>query len=79
MKYRPAGLRAGDLKIVPVMKLKNFRMRDAFATSRRIKCLTCVDDFTEECLTITIAFGISGVQVTHILDSIALFEAIPRR
>lgn len=47
------------------------------ATDRRIKCLTCVDDFTKECLTITIAFGISGVQVTRILDSIALFRGYP--
>ncbi|MGK4436917.1 DDE-type integrase/transposase/recombinase, partial [Raoultella ornithinolytica] len=37
----------------------------------------CVDDFTKECLTITIAFGISGVQVTRILDSIALFRGYP--
>lgn len=47
---------------------------DALATGRRIKCLTCVDDFTKECLTVTVAFGISGVQVTRILDSIALFR-----
>ena len=50
---------------------------DALATGRRIKCLTCVDDLTKECLTITIAFGISDVQVTHILDSIALFRGYP--
>jgi putative transposase len=50
---------------------------DALATGRRIKCLTCVDDFTKECLTITAAFGISGVQVTRILDSIALFRGYP--
>ena len=50
---------------------------DALATSRRIKCLTCVADFTKESLTITIAFGISGVQVTRILDSIALFRGCP--
>ncbi|MCW0342281.1 hypothetical protein NB703_000374 [Pantoea ananatis] len=50
---------------------------DALATGRRIKCLTCVDDFTKECLTVTAAFGISGVQVTHILDSIALFRGYP--
>lgn len=54
----------------------NFVM-DALATGRRIKCLTCVDDFTKECLTITIAFGISGVQVTRILNSIALFRGYP--
>ena len=47
---------------------------DALATGRRIKCLTCVDDFKKECLTIFTAFGISGVQVKRILDSIALFR-----
>ncbi|OSZ17415.1 transposase [Klebsiella quasipneumoniae] len=36
-----------------------------------------VYDFTKECLSITAAFGISGVQVTHILDSIALFRGYP--
>ena len=30
--------------------------------------------FTKECLTITTAFCISGVQITRILDSIALFR-----
>ncbi len=50
---------------------------DALANGQRIKCLTWVDDFTKECLTITAAFGISGVQVTHILDSIALFRGYP--
>ncbi len=50
---------------------------DSFASGRRIKCLTCVDDFTKECLTITRAFGITGVQVTRILDSIALFRGYP--
>ncbi|EOY5737702.1 IS3 family transposase [Enterobacter ludwigii] len=50
---------------------------DALANGRRNKCLTCVDDFTKECLTITAAFGISGVQVTRILDSIALFRGYP--
>ncbi len=50
---------------------------DALFTGRRIKCLTCVDDFTKECLTIIIAFGISGIQVTRILDGIALFRGYP--
>jgi putative transposase len=50
---------------------------DALATGRRIKCLTCMDDFTKEYLTIITAFGISGVQVTRILDSIALFRGYP--
>lgn len=50
---------------------------DALSTGRRIKCLTCVDDFTKECLTVTVAFGISGVQVSRILGSIALFRGYP--
>lgn len=50
---------------------------DALASGRRIKCLTCVDDFTKECLKITAAFGISGVQVTRILGSIVLFPDYP--
>jgi len=50
---------------------------DAPANGRSVTCLTYVDDFTKECLTITAAFGISGVQVTRILDSIALFMAYP--
>lgn len=50
---------------------------DALASARRIKCLTYVDDFAKEYQTITAAFGISGVQVTRILDRIALFRGYP--
>lgn len=50
---------------------------DALAGGRRIKCLTCEDDLTKEYLTIIAAFDISGVQVTRILDSIALFRGYP--
>ena len=46
---------------------------EALTTVRRIKCLTSVDDFAKECLTIITAFGISGLQVTRFPDSIALF------
>ena len=50
---------------------------DALATGCRIKCLTCVDDFTKECLTVTVAFRISGMQASPILDSITLFRGYP--
>jgi putative transposase len=50
---------------------------DALATGSRNKCLTCVYDFTKERLPVTVAFGISGVQVTRILDSISLFRGYP--
>lgn len=49
---------------------------DALASGRRIKCLTCVDDF-RECLTIITVFGITGVQVPRILESIALLRGYP--
>lgn len=39
--------------------------------------LCCVDDFMKECLTVTVAFWISDVQVTRILGSIALFRGYP--
>lgn len=57
-------------------RLMDFVM-DALAIGLRIKCLTSVGDFTKECLIIITAFGISDVQVTHILDSIALFRGYP--
>jgi transposase InsO family protein len=47
---------------------------DALANERRITGLTCVDVFTKECLVVTVACGILGVQVTRILDSIVLFH-----
>ena len=50
---------------------------DALSSGRRNKCLTCMDDFTKECLTLTVAFGVSGLQVSRILDSIALFRGYP--
>jgi putative transposase len=50
---------------------------DALATGRRIKYLTCVDDFMKECLTITTAFGISGAPVTRIRGSIERFRDYP--
>lgn len=34
-------------------------------------------DFTKECLTVTVVFGVAAVQVTRILDSIALFRGHP--
>lgn len=50
---------------------------DVLVIARRIKILTCVDDFTMECLTITAPFDISGVHVKRILISLALFRGYP--
>jgi len=52
-------------------------VKDALVSGCRIKCLTFGDDFTEEYLTITAAFGISGVHAKRILNSIALFRGYP--
>lgn len=50
---------------------------DVLAARRRVKSLTREDEFAKECLTVTINFGITGAQVTHILDSIALLRSYP--
>lgn len=42
---------------------------DALTNGRRIMCLTSAN--------VTVAFGISGVQFTRILDSITLFGDFP--
>ena len=64
--------------MVPNLNWSMDFVMDLLATVRGIKCLSCVDDSTKECLTTTVAFGISGVQVTtRILDSIALFRGYP--
>jgi putative transposase len=51
---------------------------DALANGRRIKCLTIVDDFTRECLDITVDHGISGGYVARVLEAICLFRGRPR-
>ena len=50
----------------------------ALACGQRIKCLTIVDDFTNECLNISVATGISGEQVARTLDAIAALKGYPQ-
>lgn len=50
---------------------------DAMACGRRLKCLTVVDDYTKECLDIAVARGISGDEVTRILEAVAAFRGYP--
>ena len=38
------------------------------AVSRRIKCLTVADDFSHECVDISVDFGVSGADITRLLD-----------
>lgn len=47
---------------------------DSLASGCRIKCLMIVDDFTKECLDMSVAMGISGEQVARPLDDIAAFR-----
>lgn len=51
---------------------------DALAHGRRLKCLTVVDDFTRECVDITVDHGISGAYVARILDQAARFRGYPK-
>ena len=48
------------------------------AISRRIKCLTVADDFSHECVDITVDFGIGGEYVTRLLDRAATFRGYPK-
>lgn len=48
------------------------------AVSRRIKCLTVADDFSHECVDITVDFGIGGAYVTRLLDRAATFRGYPK-
>ena len=51
---------------------------DSLSTGRRIKCLTVADDFSHECVDITVDWGISGVYVTRVLDRAALLRGYPQ-
>lgn len=51
---------------------------DALANGRRLKCLTIADDFSHECIDITVDHGISGTYVTRMLDQAACFRGYPR-
>lgn len=48
---------------------------DSLSTGRRLKCLTATDDFSHECVSITVDWGISGQYVTGLLDQAATFRA----
>jgi putative transposase len=50
---------------------------DSLSTGRRIKCLTVADDFSHECVSITVDWGISGQYVTRLLDRAAVFRGYP--
>jgi transposase InsO family protein len=51
---------------------------DALANSRRIKCLTVVDDFSRECVDIAIDYGMGGQYVTRVLDQVGQFRGYPK-
>ncbi|MBP6535274.1 MAG: IS3 family transposase [Xylophilus sp.] len=51
---------------------------DSLSTGRRIKCLTVADDFSHECVSIAVDWGISGQYVTRLLDQAAIFRGYPQ-
>lgn len=50
---------------------------DSLSTGRRIKCLTVADDFSHDCISIWVDWGISGQYVTRLLDQAAVFRGYP--
>ena len=51
---------------------------DSLANGRRMKFLTVADDFSHECVDITVDWGISGLYVTRLLDRAAIFRGYPQ-
>jgi len=50
---------------------------DSLSNGRRLKYLTVTDDFSHECVDLTVDFGISGEYVTRLLDRAAVFRGYP--
>jgi len=50
---------------------------DSLASGRRLKCLAVADDFSHECVDLTVDYGISGEYVTRLLDRAAVFRGYP--
>lgn len=51
---------------------------DSLCNARRIKMLTVADDFSHECVTIAVDFGIGGEYVCRLLDEAARFRGYPQ-
>jgi putative transposase len=51
---------------------------DTFATGRRLKCLTVVDDCTKEAVDIVADTSIPGQYVARVLDRVAQFRGYPK-
>jgi putative transposase len=69
---------------VPLQRAQNVNevwsmdfVSDSLSTGRRIKFLTVADDFSHECVDITVDWGISGLYVTRLLDRAAIFRGYP--
>ena len=69
---------------VPLQLAKTFNevwsmdfVSDSLINGRRLKYLTVTDDFSHECVDLTVDFGISGEYVTRLLDRAAVFRGYP--
>lgn len=51
---------------------------DAISNGRRLKCLTIVDDFTNEAVDIVVDHCLSGLYVARALDHAARFRGYPK-
>ena len=52
---------------------------DRTADARVLQCLTIVDDATHEAVAIEVERAISGMDVTRVLDRLALSRGLPKR
>ena len=53
-------------------------IHDQLANGRRFRCLTLVDDFTRQCLTIHVDTSIGGATVVALLERLALSGHLPQ-
>ncbi len=51
---------------------------DSLEHSRRLKCVTIVDNYTQGAIDIPVDHGISGDYVTRVLDRVGQFRGLPQ-
>jgi putative transposase len=78
---RRVALGRGD--VPPAISMPNERwsldfVHDTLQSSRRLRALNVVDDFTREALAIEVDTSISGARVSRVLDRIADERGLPK-
>jgi len=80
-RRRKRGLPMETLPLASARKLNEVWsmdfVSDSLANGRRIKCLTVADDFSHECVELSVDFGMGGEYVVRLLEQAARFRGYP--